>query len=175
MREDTVTTKVYKFDELSDEAKETTIEKLYNVNVDYDWWECTYEDARTIALTLEGFDLDRNRHATGKWQEDAEASANAILENHGESCETHKDATEFLFAIGEAAMVFEAKDDYDPEYEEFDETYEYETLCAEFLKTILEDYSIMLQKESEYLQSEEAIIETIKANEYEFTVDGIMY
>ena len=42
----------------------------------------------------------------------------------------------------------------------------------EFLQSLLEDYSIMLQNESEYLQSAEAIRETIEANEYEFTEDG---
>jgi len=33
----------------------------------------------------------------------------------------------------------------------------------------------MLQKEYEYETSEEAIVETIKANEYEFTEDGNLY
>ena len=42
----------------------------------------------------------------------------------------------------------------------------------EFLKSLLEDYSIILQKEYEYQTSEEAIIESIKANDYEFTEDG---
>jgi hypothetical protein len=41
-----------------------------------------------------------------------------------------------------------------------------------FLDSLLEDYSIMLQKEYEHLQSEESIIETIVANEYEFTEEG---
>jgi hypothetical protein len=43
---------------------------------------------------------------------------------------------------------------------------------ANFLDSLLEDYAIMLQKEYEYLQSEEAITETIVANEYEFTEEG---
>jgi len=42
----------------------------------------------------------------------------------------------------------------------------------EFLKSLLEDYSIMLQKECYYKQSKEAIIETIEANEYEFYANG---
>jgi hypothetical protein len=42
----------------------------------------------------------------------------------------------------------------------------------EFLKSLCEDYSIMLQNESEYLQSDAAIIEAINANEYEFLEDG---
>ena len=45
----------------------------------------------------------------------------------------------------------------------------------EFLSDLLEDYSIILQRESEYLQSRESIIETIEANEYDFTEDGKIY
>ncbi len=45
----------------------------------------------------------------------------------------------------------------------------------EFLKELLEDYRIILQKEYEYQTSEEAIIGTIEANEYEFTQDGKMF
>ena len=35
----TIETKVYKFNELSDTAKENAIDRLRNINVDYDWWE----------------------------------------------------------------------------------------------------------------------------------------
>ena len=175
MREDIVTTTVYTFDELSDSAKQTAISGLCTCNVDYDWWDSTYEDARTIALKITSFDLDRHRQCDGEWQEDAEATARAILENHGESCETWKDAKVFLAELSGCKAIFEAKDDYDYEYEEFNESDEHKELCNEFLKTICEDYSIILQNESEYLQSEEAIIETIQANEWEFTVDGVMY
>ena len=42
----------------------------------------------------------------------------------------------------------------------------------DFLKSLCEDYRILLQHQYEYLTSEEVIIETIEANEYEFTQDG---
>lgn len=175
MREDTIITKVYPFDELSDEAKETAIEKLYYINVEHEWWEATYEDAKTIGLTIEEFDLDQNRQCEGKWTEDVEDVAHLIIENHGEQCETYTDAMAFLTAYSTARATFNATNDYDPEYEEFDESDEYEELCSEFLRAICEDYSIILQKESEYLQSEEAIIESIEVNEYEFTEAGELY
>lgn len=175
MRENTVTTKVYPFDELSDEAKQAAIEKLYDINVDHGWWDFTYEDAKTIGLKITEFDLDRGAFCRGEWTEDAEHVAELILEHHGDVCETHKDATEFKNAVSVAGSIFEDTDDYDPEYEEFVESAEYEELCEEFQRTICEDYRIILQKESEYLTSEEAIIETIEANEYEFTEDGKVY
>ncbi len=47
-------------------------------------------------------------------------------------------------------------------------------LEAAFLKSILEDYSTILQNECEYLMSDEAVTETIQANQYTFTESGKM-
>jgi len=177
MREDTVTTKVYNFDELSDKAKETAIENFSDCNVNYDWWESTYEDAKTIGLRITSFDLDRSRHAKGEWVDSGEETARLILENHGKSCETHGNAICYL--AERSTLIAKWSDgiklDEVHEDNEYDFDQECDELDTEFLKTICEDYSIMLQKESEYLQSEEAIIETIEANEWEFTVGGILY
>lgn len=53
----TVRTKVYKFSELSEQAKEKAIESFYNINVDYEYWDSTYEDFKlfceTIGLTVD--------------------------------------------------------------------------------------------------------------------------
>ncbi|KKK46644.1 hypothetical protein LCGC14_3163200, partial [marine sediment metagenome] len=43
---------------------------------------------------------------------------------------------------------------------------------AEFLRDILEDYLILFREEYEYLTSRKTIIETIEANDYDFTEDG---
>lgn len=50
---------VYKFNELSEESQQKAIENLYDINVDYDWWESTHEDAKTIGLEITEFDIDR--------------------------------------------------------------------------------------------------------------------
>jgi len=52
-------TKLYHFDELSEEAKQKAIEGLSDINTDYEWWESTYEDAENIGLKLTSFGLDR--------------------------------------------------------------------------------------------------------------------
>ena len=174
MREDTVITKVYPFDELSDEAKETAIGKLAYINVDYGWWDNTYEDAKTIGLEITEFD-DRGAYCRGTWTEDAEETAQLILKNHGEGCETYKDAWEFQNAVSVQGSIFEGQDDYDSDYEHFTDSDQYEELCEEFQRMICEDYQIILQEEYEYQTGEEAIKETIKANEYEFTKDGKLY
>lgn len=171
MREKTVTTKIYKFDELSDEAKQTAIEGLGDINVDHEWWDNTYEDAVTIGLKITGFGLSREAYCRGKWIEDAEATARLIQEHHGEVCETYKDATEFQNAVSVQGSIFMDRDDD----KEFTDSDEYEELCSEFLRTLCEDYLIILQKEYKYLTGNEAIIESIKANECEFTTDGTHY
>ncbi len=38
-------TKVYPFDELTEDAQEKAVENLAEINVDYGWWDATYDDA----------------------------------------------------------------------------------------------------------------------------------
>ena len=42
----------------------------------------------------------------------------------------------------------------------------------DLLYSLLQDYLSMLRKEYEYLTSEQAIIETIEANDYTFDING---
>jgi len=169
-------TKVYQFSELSDEAKEVAIENLADINVDYGWWDCTYEDAARIKLRITEFDLDRNRHCAGEFIEDAKDVASAILNQHGNKCETYQTARGYLDERAELVKKYSDGKELDvvAEDNEWDFDNDCDELNAEFFRSILEDYSIILQKEYEYLTSEEAIIETIEANEYEFTEDGIL-
>ncbi len=172
----TIKTKVYQFNELSDEAKEKAIERFADINVDHDWWECTYEDAATVNLKLTEFDIDRSSYCKGQFIENAEDTANAIVKHHGESCETHKTAINYLDEIDQLWVKWPEKlDDEDYDENEAERENQQQMLADEFLKDILEDYRIMLQKEYEYLTSEEAIVETITINEYDFTEDGKLF
>lgn len=165
--------KVYPFDELSDEAREKAIEKLSDINLFDDWYQVTYEDAEQVGLKLTGFDIGRGNYCKGEFIESAKDTAERIIHNHGQDCETYKTAIEFNEDSAKLYMKYPVemdKDGFDNNEEERDE--EQEETDAEFLKAILEDYRIILQKEYEHLASETTIIETIKANEYEFTADG---
>lgn len=157
----TITLNIFDFDELSESAKERAREWYRDGALDYEWWDSIYEDAKSIGLKLTGFDLDRNRHATGKFTESAYVVANAIKATHGASCETCKTASQYLA-------------DYSKLPHESDETYDEkrEDLDGEFLKSLLEDYSIILQKEYEYILSDESVDETIRANGYTFNENG---
>jgi L-rhamnose mutarotase len=169
MRTAVKTTDVYKYSELSDEAKEHALNKLSDVNVDYEWWDGVYMDAENVGIKITEFDLDRNRYAKGHFILSAHEVAANIIRDHGETCETYKTAEAFLNEVNAQSMPDDDSDDFPAWKEKMLE------LEDEFQKSILEDYSIMLQKESEYLQSRESIEKTIDANDYEFTVDGNLY
>jgi hypothetical protein len=50
-------TQVFKFDELNDSAKERAREWYRNGALDYEWWDCTFDDAKQC-LALAGFDVE---------------------------------------------------------------------------------------------------------------------
>jgi hypothetical protein len=168
-----IETKAYKFDELSDEAKDEAVEKLYDINLDYEWYESTYEDAENIGLKIKGFDLDR-MNCDGEFMVSSLECAGKIIAEHGETCETHKTAKFFLQewdklvekysdGINKNVVTYENESVFDTEADDLE---------SDFLRSLCEDYRIMLQHEVDYLSSEEAIIETIQCNDYEFTEDG---
>lgn len=166
----TIEIKVYQFDELSEKAKENAREWWLHNGLDDYWWESIYYDAEQVGLKITSFDLDRNRHAKGEFILGADDVARNILSDHGEGCETYKTAQTFMEgckALEERAKM-EGKDG-DEDYWFSDEISELEN---EFLKSIIEDYSIMLQNEYEYMCSDEYIDESIRNNEYEFYVNG---
>lgn len=175
MRTRITKTDLYKFDELSPEAQETAVEKLWDINVEHDcWWNCIFHDAAGVLLKLDEFDLDSRRHATGDFIEAAIDTANKIVTEDDKTRETWGTATNYLEERG--ILVARYSDgiatDIVTEDNELDFDQECDELDKEFLRSILEDYSIILQKEYEYLTSKEQIIETIHANNYEFDKSG---
>lgn len=169
----TVEIKLYKFDELSKEAQQKAIERLFDINVDHDWWDMTYEDAKNIGLKITGFDLDRNRHAKGEFLLSANEVAANIIKDHGEQCSTYKTAQNFMEVW--QPVFDEYMNEDSGNYESQESESKLLDIETDFLNSLLEDYSIILQNECEYLQSDESIIETIKANDYDFTEDGKLY
>lgn len=166
----TIETNVYSFSELSEESKQKAIERLYDINVDCEWWSFIYDDANNIGLRITGFDIDRASYCKGVFLlSSCEVAAN-ILKEHGENCETYKTAQKFLELHN---PIFA---NYMDENHESYESAESENLMIEmendFLNDLLEDYRILLSHEYDYLTSKESIIKTIEANEYEFTIDG---
>ena len=168
-------TTVYTFDELTPKAQEKAINHLWDINIGYEWWDYMYEDAATVGLRITGFDLDRNRHATGEWMWSALETANKITDEHGENCDTYSTVNEYLCSRDQLVKKYSDGTDQVTEENEYQFDQDCGDIDREFLRSLLEDYSLTLQREYEYLTSEEAIKETIQANEYEFTAEGDLY
>jgi len=166
----TIEINLYKFEELSEETQQKVLEKLWDLNVDYDWWQYIYEDAERIGLKINGFDIDRGNYCNGEFILNTCEVAQNVFNEHGEKCDTYKTASNFM---ENWQPVF---NDYMNESSEHYESEESEDTLSrlddEFLKDILEDYLKMLRGEYEYLTEEKQIIEIIKANDYEFDSEG---
>jgi hypothetical protein len=155
----TIETTLYKYSELSEAGKQKAREHLSNINVDFYWWSYTYEDAAEIGLKINSFDIDRGRCVEADLNCSAMESIKKVLENHGPDCDTTKTAKCFLDLYNEIA----------PEMRDDDWLSDFE---GDYLDAICDCYLTILRDEYEYQTSEEAVVETIEANEYEFTEDG---
>ena len=170
MRTITTHTDAYKFEESSEKAKRNAIEHLYDINISFDWWDSIYDDAETIGCKIKEFDIDRGSYRKLVCN-DAHETADLIIANHGETCDTYKLATEYL--KDHDKIIDEAERDEDGELaNEYAVDKLLDELDAEFARALGEEYLSLLRKEYEYLTSEDAIVETIQANEYEFTEEG---
>lgn len=166
---------VYKYDELTDEQKDKVIEKYYDINTDYEWWD--HYGADDSGIKLKEFDIDRGSYCKLGFEVSEVETARAIVKNHGESCETYVTSADFLkkyeplakeydnLDINESDEVYELAQALEDEMEEFKD---------EYVDDLQNDYLKMLRKEYEYITSREAIEEAIRANDYDFTEDGII-
>jgi hypothetical protein len=154
----TISTPVFEFDELEDSAKDRARDWYRQVALDYEWWDFTYEDAARVGLEILGFECYRKietrfggfmKPGSG-WRWTVGESARAILANHGKECDTYKLAQEY-FTRKQKGNPFDAE---------------------EWEQRLGEEYLSMLNREYEYLLSDESVDESIRANEYTFTADG---
>jgi len=178
-----------RYDELSEEAKDRAIEKLGDINVDYDWWTSTAESTRDEWLEKYGidfevgglcFDLSYRRQlyfTKGKiWVEEPQRLLSAMPGGAAILLELELDGNdEFPFDFsfdtrhyggGDGKTFLQLTDQRDAGAPElpFDEEEWFNDLCRDFWRE--------LEEELEYLTSREAIEETIMANGFEFTEDG---
>lgn len=155
---------VFDFDELEPTIQKKVIGMFWDINIEYEWWEPTYEGAKELGIDIHEFDLERGNYCNGEFIDvnhhvnNGKLTAELIVKELGDGCELFKLATEFLSAYDN--VMTKEEDD------------KIEDLIAEFKEKIFETYKIILKQEYDYLASKEAIIETINSNEYQFLVNG---
>lgn len=180
----TTKTKVYKFDELSEEVKNKVIENLYDINIDYSWWDMTTSEdfpAQLNEIGLYGtkfyFDLDRNDYlyCDDLAVDNIEKLLKAV--NVDLRTKEAKSIIENGFSVNKTYYASGAKNFIDLGYGVIDtaKSLDIENSIHALLEDTLENFKNQLKKEYEYLTSDESIIDTIEANDYQFTAEGKLF
>ena len=180
MRE--ITVKVYAFAELSYDARSRALNALRGINVDDgDWWRDTYDTIRT-AGELIGLNIDRIYFDTDlycifnadyRYVRGAVKAVRKEFPWAADLCKVAEDlqALQKRHFYSLSCAVTEDRDTNRYRCFRFGEDYE-----CEDLGDILDDFAhwarILLRDECEWLTSNDAIMEMIEANEYEFTEAG---
>lgn len=196
----TIRTKVYQFNELSKEAQAKVIENNYEINVDYEWWDTVYEDLKQLCKTI-GIDVDlKKTYFNGFYHQGSGSSFTAwidvkeclqaikeerwkdyapleklsfynVSDNMVRLC--HLCSCSIVPSNRESSVKINFDSDTYGTHANIDEVItEIEDFFEDMANTINHWFYQTLEKEYEYLTSEEAIKETIIANEYEFTKEG---
>jgi len=190
---------VYSFAELSEDAKEHVFEKHGDINVNHDWWY-DYDDKKEIAKLM-GIDIDNIYFSGFSSQGDGacfegnyeyrKGSVKAVMDYAPEDIELHRIVKELqsiqkrCFYSARASVKQSGHymhkyctkisvdfENYNTGIDYYNQKYEEDII--ELLRDYMEWIYRNLEKEYEYLTGEDAIVETIEANEYEFDVDGNM-
>lgn len=188
-----IETTVYTYDELSKEAKQVAVNEHRDINVDHGWWDFVYEDVKTIAALM-GIDID-NIFFSGFWSKGDgacfegsyayKAGSVAAVKQHAPLDEELHRIVEGLAALQrtwfyQITASFKHQGHYNHRYcttfylgGTFNEEAEAELI--ELIRDLM--YWTYRQLESNYeaLTTDEAVAETIKANEYDFTEDGEIF
>ena len=186
---------IYKFDELPEDVKKLVVEKNRDINVDFeDWCDYVIDDAKEIGKLM-GIDIDRI-YFSGFWSQGDGAcfegdysykigSVKAVKSYAPMDKELHRIAVElakaqrkFFFKLSarikqsghymhEMCTNIEVFDDYGDWVNEYAE---------ESIKEVLRDYMRWIYKQLEenyeFLTNEDAIIETLMVNDFEFDEYG---
>ena len=194
-RIETITRTLYAIDELSDKARAHAIEKYREHNLDYDWWELIYEDARAIGarmgITVDGIGF------SGFWSQGGGAhfeGAYRYVKGAVKAVRDHTGAGDAeLIRIAEelqriqrphfyrVTATVKHRGHYQNEYCAATEVDDgsgngaprtLEDDIKEALRDFMRWIYRRLETEYEYQQADEQIIESIKANGLEFTIEG---
>lgn len=188
MQIQTVQYTTYKYDELSDEAKEKAIQHNYDINIEHDWW--MYDDmfyyagkedyGIEINMSRICFDLDRgsylyfDTHDHGsKYDKRAIAiiDSKKFLKRSGFDLRKVKHLIDNVsidtkhYGGGDGKNIIECYDCTQEEEEQM------QSCLDKFIYELLNN----LRNDYDSLTSREAIEETIRMNDYDFLADGSIF
>ena len=154
--------KVYSIDELSEDARAKALEKLYDINVDYeDWSECTLDEAKEKLVTM-GYS-EPKIYFSGFSSQGFECTVDLAqwIKSHDKTYQKkYKFILQYVYDTTEAQDIL---------------LNELEEKIIEDARSEADNIYRSLSKEYDNQTSEEAILETIKVNEYTFLEDGSIF
>lgn len=189
---------LYTFDELSDTAKEKARDWYRDGQLDYDWWDSVYEDAMTAVKHL-GIEIDEISFRGFSHQGDGarfrgsyrfkKGWRKAIFAEFGDG-----DTQRKLLDIGQQLHEAQARQfyqlvavvtyrgryehsgctsiDVSHDEEPYRDIGDCEDAVTQALREFMDWIYKMLEKEYDWLRSDEAVDESIIANEYTFLENG---
>jgi hypothetical protein len=162
----TIEIKVYKFEELDKQTREKVIDNYRNINVeDFQWYDWIKDDFNRLGLEIQEFDLGRRNYAK-IYIENFEDTSKNIIEEFGDSVLIKQTAKNYINEYEKIQANFKEDEDIEREVELLDEQYE---------KEYSEDILSYLRSNYDWETSDEAIYQTIEANDYDFTTNGKIY
>lgn len=199
----TQTIEIYKFSELSNDAKERARDWYRQNGLDYEWYDFTIEEWKELAGLL-GIEIDNIYFSGFSSQGDGACFTGSYsyrkgwkqaikketggelyrkLENIGDQLQEEQKKyfygiTASIHHTGRYCHEQSVTVSVDPGEHisgYWSDTCDMEENITDTLRELMQDIYYSLQSEYEYLTSDEAIDEAITANEYEFTESGDFY
>ena len=163
----TIEIKVYKFEELDKQTQEKIIDNYRYINVEdtFFWFDCIKDDFNRLGLEIQAFDLDRGNYAK-IYIDNFEDTSKNIIEEFGDSVPIKQTAKNYIYEFNKIQANYKEDEDIERELEILDEEYQ---------KEYSEDILSYLRESYEWEITDQAIIETIEANDYDFTTEGKIY
>ena len=179
---------VYKFSELSPKVQEEVLDKMREINTDYDWYDSDFEGFKEqldkMGLSCDSFvfdlierdcymikpHIDDIRKFLKSAFSDNEKLLYEIEEEQKKEFEALIDKLEEEYNFGIKESNGRSGYNYVEGLDEVGEILGYD--YDEHIKDTMKDFLKQLQESYDYLESDEAIRETILSNEYYFLEDG---
>lgn len=190
-----VTTTVFTFDELDDKAKEKARDWYRTGALDYEWWDCIYEDAKNVAALM-GIKIDRigfsgfasqgdGAHVEGHYSY-LKGAAKAVAEYVPKDATLARIARELQDIQRRHFYRLEARVKHRGHYQhsyctditvgysgdEYRDIGDAEEDIKAALRSFMDWVYRQLEKEYDYLMADEQVDESIRANGYEFEENG---
>jgi len=151
----TIEIKAYEFSELNKKAKDKILCDFIDINTNYDWWDIVYDEFNYLGLKVNSFDIYRQTIDI-EFKNDIKDFCNNVINNWHDT-DLVNICDDYLANENNTNKELDSKSTINESY--------YKRLIAdEVLTTLANEYY--------YQTSNEAIIETIEANDYLFTENG---